>query len=62
MNNIINILMNRDGYSLEEAKDIFNEVKDQVDEIIANSGDYDEVEELLMDELGIEMDYIFDII
>lgn len=56
MNQIIKILMNRDDLTKEEATDLYNEVKEMIEEdpMIA--------EEILISELGLEMDYIFDFI
>jgi len=45
----------------DEADDIFNEIKEEINEIISSGGDYDDVEEVLMN-YGLEMDYIFDFV
>jgi ribosomal protein L7/L12 len=52
---IIKVLMHRDGLSLEDAKDL-------VKELSARVLDGDDPEEILHDELGLEPDYIFDLI
>lgn len=59
MNRIIEILMKRDGNTEEEAKERVKEVKDMLEEC-----DYDpcEAEIIMMEELGLEMDYIEDIL
>lgn len=44
-----------------EWKDIYSEIKEQVDDVISSGGSYDEVEDILMD-YGLEMDYIFEFI
>lgn len=58
---IIEILMNRDGVSFEEAKERLNSVRESIETALA-VGDYDDAEEIIMDELGLEMDYVFDIL
>ena len=40
---------------LEEAAELINE-------IVASGGSYEEAEEILLDDLGLEMDYIFDLL
>ena len=57
MNEVIRILMHRDGLSKEEATKVFS---DTLKEIHDSSLEYDEVEEIIACNLGIEMDYIFD--
>ena len=58
MNEIINILMNRDGVSYEEAKEMYMNCKSELmDAIDGTSCLYPE--EVLLEELGLEMDYIF---
>lgn len=59
MNRIIEILMECDGNTEEEAKERVKEVKDMLEEC-----DYDpyEAEIIMMEELGLEMDYIEDIL
>lgn len=56
-NTIIPILMERDGLSKEEA----TERVEEVSEMIADADPWD-IEDILADELGLEMDYIFDIL
>ena len=57
VNNIVRILMERDGLSKEEATERVEEVREMISE-----ADPWEAEDILADELGLEMDYIFDII
>lgn len=56
-NEVIRILMERDGLSREEARERLDEVREMVYE-----ADLCEVEDILADELGLEMDYICDIL
>lgn len=54
-------LMRRDGDTKAEAAKHKQEAREQILSIIENGGGYDEVEDLLMCEYGLEMDYIFDL-
>lgn len=54
MNKIIKILMNRDGYTNEEAKEIFEDIQDR---FIGG----EDPEGLLL-EIGLEPDYIFELL
>ena len=60
MNRVVKILMKRDGLSKEEAYDLVNEVRVEMQEAIA-CGDYDLAEEIIESDLGLEPDYIIDI-
>jgi hypothetical protein len=61
MNRVVNILMKRDGYSKEEAIEIVNDCREEMNEAIAH-GDYDLAEDILAGDLGLEPDYIMDIL
>ena len=58
---IVNILMRRDDLTEEEA---IETVKDCLDEVNAaiEMGDFDEVEDIVADYLGLEPDYIVDLL
>lgn len=56
MENIIKILMKRDNMSYSEAKTLCEQTKDEM------IGDPDNADEIMMDNLGLEMDYIFDLL
>ena len=58
---VIDILMERDNVTREEAQHTLNVVRSEVEDAIA-VGDYDEVEEIVASELGLEMDYIDEIL
>ena len=61
MDNIIEILMARDGVTYKIAKEMYeNAYADLMDAIDGTKGL--SPEEVLMSELGLEMDYIFDFI
>lgn len=59
MNIVVKILMNRDGLTEEEAIQAVKMVRDMIENC-----DYDpeQVEEIIMSELGLELDYISDIL
>lgn len=59
MNPIVEILCRRDGISVKEAIKRVEDVRQMIAE--SNYG-YDEVEGILATELGLEMDYIYDLI
>lgn len=61
MNRVVSILMNRDGYSKEEAIEIINDCREEMNDAIAD-GDYNLAEDILACDLGLEPDYIFDIL
>ncbi len=61
MNEIIKILMERDEMSKAEAIEYYKEVKEMIDKAL-EAGEMALVEEIMYGELGLEMDYIFDII
>ena len=61
MEKIINILMNRDGVTYEEAKEMYMNCKSELMDAIAGTSCLSP-EEVLECELGLEMDYIFEFI
>ena len=61
MNRIIEILMNRDDLTYEEAKEMYEDTKAELMDALDGTSGLDP-EEVLMSELGLEMDYIFDFI
>ena len=61
MNKVVEVLMNRDNMTKSEAEGVLANVREMIQSAV-DSGNYDEVEEILASELGLEMDYIFDIL
>ena len=59
MNEVVRILMERDGMTKQEATDLLHEVQDMMQEC-----EYEpvECEEIVASELGLELDYIMDIL
>lgn len=58
MNEIINILMNRDGVTYDEAKEMYLDCRSEMMDAIAGTNCLDPLE-VLASELGLEPDYIF---
>lgn len=61
MQEIIKILMRRDGMSYTDAQDAYFDCKEAIMYALSN-GDAFEIEEILRSELGLEPDYIFNFI
>lgn len=61
MEEVIQILMARDGISQEEATARVKEVREMLLEAL-DSGDTESLEDIFMDELGLEPDFILDFI
>lgn len=58
-NKIRDILCRRDGISKEEAQALIDQT---IEEIHATDYDYEEVMDIMMNNLGLEMDYILDLL
>lgn len=61
MREIINILMRRDGISENEARNLIENCMLEIHEAIA-AGRYMEAEDIFMDWLGLEPDYLMQIL
>lgn len=61
MNKVVEILIERDKMTKENAEKRIAETREEIYEAM-DAGDIDYVEDILMDELGLEMDYIFDVL
>jgi hypothetical protein len=62
MNKIVEILMERDNMSQEEAEDLLSEARDEAEYLLENDGQLDDIENVLKDYFSLEPDYIFDLI
>jgi hypothetical protein len=58
MQQIIEILMNRDGLSYSEARNTYLACQEMIVDAVDN-GEFAEVDEILRSEVGLEPDYIF---
>ena len=56
MNRVVEILMRRDDMGEEEANALVDDVRDMI------TDDSNCAEDIMMEELGLEMDYILDIL
>jgi hypothetical protein len=61
MEEIIYILMNRDGITYDEAKEMYLDAKSELMDVFEGTSVLT-AEEVLMGELGLEEDYIFNFI
>ena len=61
MNAIQNTLIKRDGLTEAEAVDVMNATREEVYDAIYG-GDFDLAEDIFTGDLGLEMDYIFDLL
>lgn len=60
MNKVAKILVERDDMTEDEAREVIEDCRSECEEAIAD-GDYDLVEDILASDLGLEPDYIFDV-
>lgn len=58
MKKIIDILVERDDMTIEEAKDLICECREEILDVISMGGSYDEAAEIVEDYLGLEPDYL----
>ncbi|MFA7082835.1 MAG: hypothetical protein WC135_09500 [Bacteroidales bacterium] len=61
MEKIIKILMERDGLTEEDAREQAEDARQEIYEAIG-AGCFEDVEDILASDLGLELDYIFDIL
>jgi hypothetical protein len=59
MKNVIKIIMARDNMSFDDAKELVTDCRDAIIEALETG---DDPEEILAQELGLEPDYLFDLI
>ena len=56
------VLMERDGMTEEEARAETRAVASEIHEALSIGGSYEDIEDILLYDLGLEMDYIFDLL
>jgi hypothetical protein len=61
MREITEVLMERDEMTAEEAEEVVNYTSDEIAEALENGAGYGDIEDIMLG-LGLEMDYIFDLI
>lgn len=59
---IVKILMNRDGLTKEEAQNQVNYCKQRLQDEAVPSWDYDLAEDIIAEELGLEPDYMIELL
>lgn len=55
---LISLIMHRDGISRNEAENLVNDCQREIDDAIFHDGTLDLVEEVIADYLGLEPDYL----
>lgn len=60
-NNLIELLMRRDNISRNEAIEMLFTCKEDLERAV-DDGNYNEVDDIIMDDIGLEPDYLFDIL
>lgn len=60
MNRVVEILMKRDNISKSEAEALVEQTREEIEEYCVQ-GMYDAAEEAIYENLGLELDYVFDI-
>ena len=61
MDSITEVLMRRDGLSKEDAKREVDDFREDIEDSIM-SGNLEDIEDALMNDLGLEPDYLMDIL
>lgn len=61
MEEIVKILMRRDGLSKSEAKNFLDDVMKEIEDAIAY-GDWEDAEDIWMGETGLEVDYLMEVL
>ena len=62
MNEILQILMERDELTKKEAIELVNDTISMIQFELSQGGGYDDVANIVADQLGLEMDYIMELI
>ena len=62
MNKIVEILMERDNMSQEEAEDLLDDAREEAQNVLEEDGSLEDIEDILSSYFGLEPDYIFDLI
>lgn len=60
-NNLVELLMRRDQLTHEEAIEMLFTCKEDLERAVSD-GNYNDVDDIIMDDLGLEPDYLFDIL
>lgn len=60
MNRVVKILMDRDNIDQENAEALVRETRDEI--LSLDEDDIFEIDDIILDYLGLEPDYVFDIL
>ena len=60
MNRVVKILMHRDNIDQENAEALVRETRDEI--LSLDEDDVFEIDDIILDYLGLEPDYVFDIL
>ena len=60
--NIISILVKRNGITEAEAREKVMNCQDEIDDVLNMGGGYDQIADIIESWLGLEMDYLFDVL
>ena len=60
-NNLVELLMRRDHITRGEAIEMLFTCKEDLERAVSD-GNYNDVDDIIMDDLGLEPDYLFDIL
>lgn len=60
MNRVVKILMDRDNIDQENAEALIRETRDEI--LSLDEDDIFEIDDIILDYLGLEPDYVFDIL
>lgn len=60
-NNLVELLMRRDNISREEATEMLFTCREDINRAV-EEGNYSEVDDIIMLDLGLEPDYLYDIL
>ena len=58
MKEIIQVLMRRDGMTYDEARRYLKEVREEIADAIEEQASLEEIEDIVMSELGLAPDYV----
>lgn len=61
MEHITDVLVRRDGISEEEAEKQVSDFREEIEDLIMD-GDLEGIEDALMDDFGLEPDYLMDVL
>ena len=62
MNEIVKILMRRDGLQEWEAEELYQEALEALRELVENDGYLEDAEGIVKDYFGLEPDYLIDLL